>query len=206
MYLAQAIALHLEEKYEDAIAALGDDIENKAPSLVKRSRWLCVQYLMCAVYLAQGRVTALTFCVCVMCVCLCMCSSQLPRQMDNRHRRGARRKHGSYCHSGFSTTPYSCEGTIDNTSTTHHQSMQCCTNSSAIEFLDKQAEKEKLFRKAVADAAKAVELDPTSFEAHKVCKLIQPPTHTHAHNHPPAPPAPHTQTRTRTHNFGAYSM
>ena len=65
LVLAQAIALHLEEKYEDAIAALGDDIENKAPSLVKRSRCLCVQYLMCAVHLAQGLVTALTVCVCV---------------------------------------------------------------------------------------------------------------------------------------------
>jgi hypothetical protein len=90
--LAQAIALHLEEKYEDAIAALGDDIENKAPSLVKRSRCLCVQYLMRAVYLAQG-----TDGLCV-CVCLCMCLSQLRSQMDNRHRRGARREHGSYCH------------------------------------------------------------------------------------------------------------
>jgi hypothetical protein len=41
MQYAKADELHAQEKFEEAIAALGDDVESKAPALVKRSRWTC---------------------------------------------------------------------------------------------------------------------------------------------------------------------
>lgn len=39
MEYAKADELHAQEKFQEAIAALGDDVEDKASALVKRSRW-----------------------------------------------------------------------------------------------------------------------------------------------------------------------
>ena len=40
LQVAEAEALHVEGKFAEAIAALGDDIESNAPLLIKRSRCL----------------------------------------------------------------------------------------------------------------------------------------------------------------------